>query len=47
MKEMKKVGAEKLSYEELEHVTGGVAWVDDFICWISQETGKFFKRLFS
>lgn len=46
MKAMKKVGAERLTYEELDKVTGGVAWVDDFINWVSEEAGKFIKKLF-
>ncbi len=43
MKEMKKV----LNYEELDHVHGGYAGVDDFIKWVSEQTGKFLKHLWT
>ncbi len=46
MNEMKKIGAEKLTNEELDQVNGGYAGVDDFIVWFSKKAGRRIRRLF-
>ena len=42
---MKNEAREKMENQDLDKVSGGVAWVDDFIAWVSQKAGKKIKEI--
>ena len=42
---MKNAARVKMDNQELDKVSGGIAWIDDFIAWLSQKAGKKIKEI--